>query len=160
MTDCLHIMEVLQIKNPRLSLNWLRRGFQIWSRRLKPTRKKPPAGRPQTEAQRKLVRFGKEEQRRERALTYKISRSKRSIACSDMLCVDKKDALASCMHQKPNRNPVKRLRFGKEPRTSYRLRRRGGSRYAKYELDVLCRRIYINFEINISNLTSKTKVWA
>ena len=28
---------------------------------------------------------GKEEQRRERALTYKISRSKRSIACSDLV---------------------------------------------------------------------------
>ena len=30
------------------------------------------------------VRFGKEEQRRERALTYKISRSKRYKACSDV----------------------------------------------------------------------------
>ena len=33
------------------------------------------------------VRFGKEEQRRERALTYKISRSKRYRACSDVVRV-------------------------------------------------------------------------
>ena len=32
----------------------------------------------------KRLRFGKEEQRRERALTYKISRSKRYKACSDV----------------------------------------------------------------------------
>ena len=31
------------------------------------------------------VRFGKEEQQNERALTYKISRSKRYDACSDMV---------------------------------------------------------------------------
>ena len=33
----------------------------------------------------KRLRFEKEEQRRERALTYKISRSKRYIACSDVV---------------------------------------------------------------------------
>ncbi len=33
------------------------------------------------------VRFGKEEQQRERALTYKISRSKRYKACSDVVGV-------------------------------------------------------------------------
>ena len=38
-----------------------------------------------TGAQRQRVRFGKEEQRRERALTYKISRSKRYKACSDVV---------------------------------------------------------------------------
>ena len=41
----------------------------------------------QIEAQRQRVRFGKEEQRRERALTYKISRSKRYKACSDVVRV-------------------------------------------------------------------------
>ena len=29
----------------------------------------------------------------------------------------KKDAVVAGLHQKPNRNPAKRLRFGKEPRT-------------------------------------------
>ena len=38
----------------------------------------------QIEAQRKRVRFGEEEQQNERALTYKISRSKRYDACSDV----------------------------------------------------------------------------
>ena len=42
--------------------------------------------RAQTEAQSvQRVRFGKEEQGRERDLTYKISRSKRYKACSDMV---------------------------------------------------------------------------
>src|SRR5699024_7209077 len=35
----------------------------------------------------KRLRFGEEEQRRERALTYKISRSKRYKACSDVVPV-------------------------------------------------------------------------
>ena len=38
----------------------------------------------QTEAQRKRVRFGKEEQQNERALTFEKSRSKRYVACSDV----------------------------------------------------------------------------
>lgn len=38
----------------------------------------------QIEAQRKRVRFGKEEQQNERALTLKKSRSKRYDACSDV----------------------------------------------------------------------------
>ena len=38
----------------------------------------------QTGAQRQRVRFGKEEQRRERALTFEKSRSKRYKACSDV----------------------------------------------------------------------------
>ena len=38
----------------------------------------------QTGAQRQRVRFGKEEQRRKRALTFEKSRSKRYAACSDV----------------------------------------------------------------------------
>ncbi len=38
----------------------------------------------QTTNQRKRLRFEKEEQRRERSLTYKISRNKRCKACSDV----------------------------------------------------------------------------
>ena len=39
----------------------------------------------------KRVRFGKEEQQSERALTYKISRSKRYDACSDVSYYDNLD---------------------------------------------------------------------
>ena len=39
----------------------------------------------QTGAQRQRVRFGKEEQRRKRALTFEKSRSKRYKACSDVV---------------------------------------------------------------------------
>ena len=42
------------------------------------------------------VRFGKEEQRRECALTYKISRSKRYKACSDVVRVTGFEPAASC----------------------------------------------------------------
>lgn len=53
---------------------------------------------PQTAARRaaskrnptKRLRFGKEEQRNERALTFEKSRSKRYEACSDVSLVDKK----------------------------------------------------------------------
>ena len=68
----------------------------------------------QTANQRKRLRFEKEEQRRERSLTYKISRSKRCKACSDMRCVDEKDVpiLRFPSHQTANQR--KRLRFEKE----------------------------------------------
>lgn len=42
------------------------------------------APKSQTEAQRKQVRFGKEEQQRKRTLTFEKSRSKRYTACSDV----------------------------------------------------------------------------
>ena len=47
-----------------------------------PKPNRSPAQQPPTAAQR--VRFGEEEQQNERALTYKISRSKRYDACSDV----------------------------------------------------------------------------
>ena len=53
-----------------------------------------PQGGPPTASPAKRVAVGKEEQRPERALTYKISRSKRYKACSDVGNVDKKDTLS------------------------------------------------------------------
>ena len=44
-----------------------------------------PQGGPPTASPAQRVAVGKEEQRRERALTYKISRSKRYKACSDVV---------------------------------------------------------------------------
>lgn len=46
----------------------------------------------QTANQRKRLRFEKEEQRRERSPTYKISRNKRYKACSDVWAIYEKDA--------------------------------------------------------------------
>ena len=54
------------------------------------------------------LRFGKEEQRRERALTYKISRSKRYKACSDVVPVVGLEP-TRCRHQRilsPSRLPI------------------------------------------------------
>ena len=54
---------------------------------------KPPVPSNRKPAQR--LRFEKEEQRRERALTFEKSRSKRYIACSDMVRVTRLELAAS-----------------------------------------------------------------
>lgn len=61
-------------------------GYGVSSCHLLPKKMQRLQGRTQNqiEAQRKRVRFGKEEQQNERALTFKKSRSKRYDACSDV----------------------------------------------------------------------------
>ena len=52
----------------------------------------------------------------------------------------KKDAVVAGLHQKPNRNPAKRLRFGKEPRQNEREGTFKKSRRERYDVrgDMSC----------------------
>ena len=81
----------------------------------------PPAGRHQLRAQ----HIGKEEQRRERALTFEKSRSKRYKACSDVEGTVKTDILFNDRQNRraaadPNRNRFAGLRFGSEEQQNER----------------------------------------
>ena len=100
----------------------------------------------------KRVRFGKEEQRNERALTFEKSRSKRYEACSDAayrrktaICCSVRSisrpkggpgcgrAQRSGSRPKPNRSPAKRVRFGKEEQRNERALTFEKSRSKRYE---------------------------
>ena len=60
------------------------------------------------------VRFGKEEQRHERALTYKISRSKRYRRLLRYSAGGDTESIRQKKEKNPNRSPAQRVRFGKE----------------------------------------------
>ena len=66
------------------------------------------------------LRFEKEEQRRERALTFKKSRSKRYKACSDVPRVDEKDMPIANLPFSPNASPTKWVAFGSEEQQNER----------------------------------------
>ena len=55
-----------------------------------------PESKHQTATQPRRLRFGEEEQRHERALTFEKNRSKRYKACSDVVRVEGLEPPASC----------------------------------------------------------------